>query len=52
MSLLLARRAFDEKLRAQLENYLIHLEILEPKQALNFHEARTTGSSQPMSLFE
>jgi hypothetical protein len=43
---------FDEKLRTQLEGYLVHLEILEPKQALNFHEAGTTGNSQPMSLFE
>jgi len=43
---------FDEKLRAQLESYLVHLEILEPKQALNFHKVGTTGSSQPMSLFE
>ena len=43
---------FDEKLRTQLEGYLVHLEILEPKQALNFYEAGTTGSSQPMSLFE
>ena len=43
---------FDEKLRTQLEGYLVHLEILEPKQALNFHEAGTKGNSQPMSLFE
>jgi hypothetical protein len=46
---------FDEKLRTQLEGYLVHLEILEPKQALNFYEAGTAwtaGSSQPMSLFE
>jgi len=43
---------FDEKLRTQLEGYLVQLEILEPKQALNFHEAGTTGNSQPMSLFE
>lgn len=43
---------FDEKLRTQLEGYLVHLGILEPKQALNFHEAGTTGNSQPMSLFE
>jgi len=43
---------FDEKLRAQLEGYLVHLEILEPKQALNFYEAGIAGSSQPMSLFE
>jgi hypothetical protein len=43
---------FDEKLRAQLESYLVHLEILEPKQALAFHRVETSGSSQPMSLFE
>jgi hypothetical protein len=43
---------FDEKLRTQLEGYLVHLEILEPKQALNFYEAGTMGSGQPMSLFE
>jgi hypothetical protein len=43
---------FDEKLRAQLEGYLVHLEILEPKQALNFYEAGTTGGSKPMSLFQ
>jgi hypothetical protein len=43
---------FDEKLRTQLEGYLVHLGILEPKQALNFYDAATTGSSQPMSLFE
>ena len=43
---------FDEKLRTQLEGYLVHLEILEPKQALNFHEAGTKGNSQSMSLFE
>lgn len=42
---------FDDKLRTQLEGYLVHLEILEPKQALEFNGTSATGCSQSMSLF-
>ncbi len=43
---------FDEKLRTQLEGYLIHLEILEPKDALEYQASDATASGRPMSLFE
>lgn len=43
---------FDEKLRAQLESYLVHLDILEPKQMLQAYEVVTPQVGQPMSLFD
>lgn len=43
---------FDEKLRTQLEGYLVHLEILEPKDALDYQASNATAIGRPMSLFE
>lgn len=43
---------FDEKLRAQLESYLVYLEILEPKQVLSYRESGTLENACSMSIFE
>ena len=43
---------FDEKLRAQLESYLVYLGILDPKQALNLSVLNTSSHTRPMDLFD